>query len=407
MSKIYVARQKIINSSGRIFSYALCFRDKAEGIEKFPSSLAATSRVLMNVLTNMEFDQVVTPNGIAFIKVDDKVLDSKILEILDKKRFVLEILVHSEVDEHFISNLRYLHQEGFKIALGGFDCSAESIKKFSAIFKYIHIIKVDIQTAQSENIEKVVPRLKKMNLKLLAEKIETKEEFRLYNQMGFNLFQGFYIHKPELMEQHGTKDVTQVVIIELINLIKNEGETKVIEAFVKKRPDIVYKLIRFLNNRTSFASTITSISQIITLLGRDELLKWLLVYLYAEVSDNEISTAILDVALQRAESMQERGGFEVREEAYLVGMFSMLDILFDTKFSNLTAGVPLDRNITDAIVRNQGPYAKILSAVKKEERARLKDVVMDNFDKISIEYIIYSLELSKIKINHNSFAKKS
>jgi c-di-GMP-related signal transduction protein len=88
-------------------------------------------------------------------------------------------------------------------------------------------------------------------------------------------------------------------------------------------------------------------------------------------------------------------------------MFSMLDILFDTKFSNLTAGVPLDRNITDAIVRNQGPYAKILSAVKKEERARLKDVVMDNFDKISIEYIIYSLELSKIKINHNSFAKKS
>ncbi len=146
MNKIYIARQKIVNLSGKTFAYELLFRDSKDDIKEFPSNIKATSQVMLNTLTHMDFEGVMGKEAIAFINVDCEVIASDILELLDPERFVIEILETTEVTEKLLRNIVQLKKKGYKIALDDFDCSQEMIVKFQPLFKYLNIIKIDAMT---------------------------------------------------------------------------------------------------------------------------------------------------------------------------------------------------------------------------------------------------------------------
>ena len=106
-------------------------------------------------------------NGIAFINIEEDVLTSDIIDILDKDRFVLEILETTHLTDKVVAKIKQYHARGFKIAIDDFDCSAEMIIKFKPLFKYIHVIKIDVLMAEAENLKNVVNKLKKSGIKLL------------------------------------------------------------------------------------------------------------------------------------------------------------------------------------------------------------------------------------------------
>lgn len=394
-----MAKQKIFNRSGKVFAYELLFRDHAHGIKEFPSNVRATSQVLLNSLTNINLDELLGRDGIAFINLDEHVFTSGIIDILDKERFVLEILETTELSEPVISKIKQYHKRGFKIALDDFDCSVKMIKKFNPIFKYIHIVKMDVLAADEENLKNVMAKMKQMGIRILAEKIETEEEYRYYKEMGFDLFQGYHLHKPEVVEMDRYKDATQIIILHLIKLIKNDAQTYEIESFIKQRADIAYKLIRFINNHAKFDTYVESITQTITLLGRDKLLRWLLLYLYAEVSDNPIAENIMHIAIRRAEQMEEEAHHREKDKAYLAGMFSMLGALFETDVKNVLKDIKLDKDITDLVIHKKGKFLSSYRKVEYSEREYLKRLLCNNFDKIDITLILYALELSHIPID--------
>lgn len=401
MKNVYIAKQKIFNTKGELFAYELLYRDHEYGIKEFKTNLQATSHVLLNTLTNINIDDLLGKNGVAFINLDEHALTSGIIDVLDKKRFILEILETTDLTEKVISKISHYHRKGFKIAIDDFDCSAEMIKKFSPLFKYVNILKMDVLVAEPDNLKNVMSKFKKLGITLLAEKIETKDDYNNYIKMGFDLFQGYHLHRPEVIEVDRYKDPTQLTIMQLIKQMKDNASTAQIEYTIKQRTDLSYKLVKFLNNQEKFETEINSITQIITLLGRDRLLRWLLLYLYSEISSDPVSQAIMNIAIHRAERMEDSAKPDEKDKAYIAGMFSMLDVLFETKMKDLMKDIKMHKDITDLLLHQKGRFLASFREAEHSEKIYLRKLLIQNFDKVDLIDIVSALELNNIHIDKN------
>ncbi len=397
MSKIYIARQKIVNLNGKTFAYELLFRDSKDAIKEFPSNIKATSQVMLNTLTHMNFDQVMGKGTMAFINVDCEVIRSDILGLLDPERFVIEILETTKITEAVIRNIAQLKKKGYKIALDDFDCSQEMIAKFQPIFKYLNMIKIDAVTVCIDNLKKLMPKFRDAGLKLLIEKIENSKDYLFYKSLGFDLYQGYHIGMPETLELESAQEAIAPVVLNLISVIKKDAETSKLEKFIKQRPELAYNIIKFINNNNNIRDNVSSIIHAVTLMGRESLLRWLLVYLYSEVSANEFSEALLDAAITRAERMEESADIDIKEEAYMVGMFSMLDTLFEADIHDIFKHLRLDPVISNAVLYKSGRLGKNLLDAIKVEKDRFKEILFANYDRINSADILIALEKNNIK----------
>ncbi len=397
MSKIYIARQKIVNLNGKTFAYELLFRDSKDAIKEFPSNIKATSQVMLNTLTHMNFDQVMGKGTMAFINVDCEVIRSDILGLLDPERFVIEILETTKITEAVIRNIAQLKKKGYKIALDDFDCSQEMIAKFQPIFKYLNMIKIDAVTVCIDNLKKLMPKFRDAGLKLLIEKIENSKDYLFYKSLGFDLYQGYHIGMPETLELESAQEAIAPVVLNLISVIKKDAETSKLEKFIKQRPELAYNIIKFINNNNNIRDNVSSIIHAVTLMGRESLLRWLLVYLYSEVSANEFSEVLLYAAITRAERMEESADIDIKEEAYRVGMFSMLDTLFEADIHDIFKHLRLDPVISNAVLYKSGRLGKNLLDAIKVEKDRFKEILFANYDRINSADILIALEKNNIK----------
>ena len=262
---------------------------------------------------------------------------------------------------------------------------------------------MDTVLSEPENLEKIVNKFKGTRIHLLAQNIENRDDYHKYHEMGFNYFQGYYLDKPVTMEIIGTKEPAQFVIIQLIKIIKDNDTTEELESFIKRQPDLSFKLIQFFNTMNVFDVKIESLTQVITLMGRDKLLRWLLVYLYSEASTNPASKTILELALKRAERMEAEASFENKSKAYLAGMFSMLSSIFETDIKDLMNHMNMDKDITSLVLNKKGIFASSLMRAEDAEKAYLKKVMMTNFEKLNTTDLIYTLEDGGIEIDKDEF----
>ena len=397
--KVFLAKQKVFNRKNKKFAYELLFRDNEHGIVDFTTNIQATSHVLINILTNAKhiFDE----SGAVLVNVDEEFLLSGLIDILDKDKFMLEVLETTDLTDKVISKIKTYHKRGYKIAIDDFDCSLEMIKKFTPIFKYTNLIKIDIQSSEPQNLKNVVPKIKQKGLKILAEKVETKEEYTECFDMGFDLFQGYYLEKPQTVKIHRSRDVTQYIILNLIKMIKDDATTKLIEVYIKKRPDLSFKLVKFLNNHEKLDTQVESIVQVITLIGRNRLLKWLLLYLYSDMTDSPVSEIILAVAIKRAENMEDKAAEDEKDKAYIAGMFSLIGALFDTSNKEIIGDIKLEKDIIDLVINKKGRFLSSLLKSEESERAYLKKLFVENFDKIDLVDIIYTLGFNGIDVDQS------
>jgi len=404
MGKIYIARQSVFNVNGKVFGHELFFRDNNGGMTYFPSDLSATSRVLLNVTNHMNFDAIKgSKDHYLFINVNHAVLNSGILEMLDPAHFIIELLETTQIDENVLKRIKRLKQLGFKFALDDFDCSTRMLEQFKPVFQYMDIIKFDVISADTQRMAVLVKKFKANGKKLLAEKIETKDQYLTHSRMGFDLFQGYYFHIPENIEATMNLHTEAYDLLNLIQMIKDDNDTKEIENFFRSKPDMSYNLIKYLNSsQVGLKSEIYSIEHAIALIGRKQLLKWLLLYLYSEHHATELPERVLKTAIARAEKMEQLVPGEHNKMAYLTGMYSLLDVLFDMEMNELMGCIRLDKTISMAILEGKGVLGESLKKIKQEESHSLKQLVLDNLDRFSSEDLMELLEKAKV-IDHKHF----
>lgn len=402
MNIVRLSIQKIFNRKNQVFAYELLFKDGDDRDTGLSDSVKGTSQLVMSTITSSELDKLLGKHGLGFVNVDEFTLSKGILDVLDKDRFILNIHEDIKLDDNIINKIIQYKKRGFMISLERFDSSAEMINKFKRLFNFIDIIKMDVALSHPENLEKVMKKFEDTRIQLLAQNIETKEDYQKCQEQGFHLFQGYYLDRPEVIEIIGPKEAAQFVILQLIKIIKEDNTAnEKLEHFLKKQADLSYKLIQFFNNSEKLNVKVESLTQVINLMGRQKLLRWLMLYLYSELSRNPASKTLLDLAIKRAESMEAEASPQNKDKAYLAGMFSLLGSIFETNIKELMKHISMDSDITSLVIDKKGIFAGSLMRAEQAEKEYLRKIMIANFDKLYTTDLVNTLECGGIEIDKN------
>ena len=349
----YVARQPIFNKSKKIFGYELLFRDGMFNLFPDVDGDTATSRVLSSSFFLIGTEKI-TGGRRAFINFTRDLLVNRIPLMFPREKTVVEILEDVEPEEDVINACQEMADKGYCLALDDFSFRPE----YMPLISLAKIVKIDFRLTPPEEISELVKKLSHNDVDLLAEKVETHEEFQKALEMGFVYFQGYFFSRPQILKGRDipTFRITLMQIMAEIN--REDFQFDELEKFVSRDVGISYKLLRYINSAYfSRMENISSIKQAIVFLGERELRRFLsLTAMTKLVSDKP--DELVRVSIIRAkfcELMGGRGGLMVKPSAlFTLGLFSLIDAIMDDSMENLMEKVPLSEGIKNALIYGRG-----------------------------------------------------
>ena len=202
MDRVLVSRQPIYGADMAVFGYELLFRDSEIDRASFSDGDQATAEVILNTFMDIGLEQVVGQD-LAFINFGRNLIMANYCESLPRERVVFELLENIEPDESLLKRLRQLKNAGYRIALDDFVCA----DPFYRLLETVQFVKLDVLANDQQTIERSVATLKKFPLQLIAEKVETREQLRLCQDLGFDYFQGYYFAMPVVLSPTGVQAV--------------------------------------------------------------------------------------------------------------------------------------------------------------------------------------------------------
>jgi len=244
MQQFLLARQPILDRSQNLCAFELLFRsgNKATGANVADDTLA-TAQVMLNAFGEMGIANVLGAHK-GFINLDAKFLYSDTVELLPRQQVVLELLETVVIDAAVIARCIELKAMGFCLAL---DDVMELCDQIKPLLGLVDIVKLDLMQIDPARLPRLVKDLKQYPVKLLAEKVEGREQARRCMDMGFDMFQGYYFARPETLSGKRA-DPSRVALLRILTLMLGDADNeKIVNAF-KEHPTLVYNLLRMANS---------------------------------------------------------------------------------------------------------------------------------------------------------------
>jgi EAL and modified HD-GYP domain-containing signal transduction protein len=363
---VFVARQAILNRNQNVVAYELLFRDSPENCFPGVSDGQATARLIMENQLNLGTRHI-TSGKKALINIGPESLKLDLCEFLPCKDVVIELLETIEPSDDTYELCRKLFHSNYKLALDDFVYSPQ----WERFLKLVNLIKFDIRLTPLDEIPLVVNKLKKhKNIKLLAEKIETDEEYKLARQMGFDYFQGYYFARPAMIEQKDIHYNYGLVIAIYSEVMKPDPDVKVITGLFELDAALAYKLLRLLNSGVfPLQSQISSLKQALVYLGQARLKKFVSLIVTAHTARTK-PIELMQMCVIRArfcELIASKVAKQVQGEAFLTGLFSLLDAILDKPMDLLVDKLPFPDEIKAALTGEKNDLYYILETVKAYE----------------------------------------
>lgn len=372
----FVGCQPIYKSNLDVAAYEILYRSGTDNAASFADGDQATAELILNTFTDIGLDQVVGEHP-AFINVTRKFILDHHAYTLPKERVVLEVLEDIQPEPEILEALQGLSESGYTIALDDFVYAPH----MQPLVDLANIIKVELPAIDAAELPRHVELLRHSNAQLLAEKIETHEEFERCRELGFDLYQGYFLSKPNVVTGKRIP-VNRIAALQLVNQLCNPTtRTSDLVNTVGSDPSLCYKLLKYVNSASSgLTRHIDSISAAITLIGFRRLRSFTSLALLASASNNK-PIQLVATALTRAR-MCEQLAIERRHERpdmyFITGLFSMLDALLDQPMNEALQAVPLADSISDAILSNEGTLAEVLNCVLSYERGEWEGVILSD-----------------------------
>ncbi len=171
MNIINISKQKTFDRKNHLYAYELLFKDSLDNETGLSTSVKEVSQLIISSITSKELNILLGQKNLAFINVDAETLLKGILDVLDKDRFIFNISENIDLSDKVVAKIIQYKKRGFRLSIEHFDSSAKMITKFSRLFNFIDVIKMDIALSHPENLEKVMAKFKGSRIKLLAENI--------------------------------------------------------------------------------------------------------------------------------------------------------------------------------------------------------------------------------------------
>lgn len=365
--EVVLARQPILNAAKETPAYELLYRSANSQSANVTDARHATASVIVNALNSVGLSTLVG-KAKAFINCDRSMLLDTVFTSLDPKVFVLEVLEDVEGDEAVAKAVAGYKQAGFEIALDDFVMSPEHLARVERLVRYATYVKLDLTKNSLEQIRDAARYFRdRTSAKMLAEKVETKQDFVNCHRLGYTLFQGYFFARPEIIS--GRKlDTKARSVLNLLQLLDREADVEELEDAFKKAAELTVSLLKYINSAAVGLSTeIESIHQALSLVGYRKLQSWLTLLLYAQSqSAGSKSNCLMDHAVQRArfmENLAQRAGADkgTCQSAFFTGMMSCMDALCNQQLEGLVAEFKLGEEVTQALLHREGLLGKLLS----------------------------------------------
>jgi EAL and modified HD-GYP domain-containing signal transduction protein len=368
-----VARQPVYDPGMAVSAYELLYRESASALKAMVTdSRRATLRVIANAALDIGLDRLAggLPVHINFPR--ELLVGGEQLLPVQADRVVIQVLDDVPATPDVIEALRALRARGHRIAVGDFS-SRESDR---ALLQVADIVKVALSREQGGDLARTVQQLKGRGLKLIAEEVETIEQFERCMELGFDGFQGGFLQHPETFRAVRVPSSKIGVLRLLTELSKTEASINEVEQLVSQDMSMSYRVLRCINSSFySLPRKVDSIRQAIVILGLDPLRQ--LCSLVALQGFDDRPPNLIVVAMARARMCEQLGriiGSPDSGPFFITGLFSMLNVLTGVPIQKLVDDLPLAPEIVSALIAEEGELGAALHCVRAYERGRWREV---------------------------------
>ena len=368
--KFFLGRQPILDRNQEIIGYELLFRSADIDHAVFESYSHASSSVISLALASFGINEVLG-GKLGFINIHLELLFSEMLELLPTGQTVLELLEIIRLDESVIERCRELKEKGFLLALDDHEYDETN----TDIYYITDIIKIDILLTGMDGLPEVVRQLRKFPVKLLAEKVETIEQFQICYDLGFDMFQGYFFARPIVLNRRKI-DVSGLALLKLLQQLTMGAAIEMIEMTFKENPGLSYNLLKLVNSvALGMREKIKTLRHAILLLGLNHLRRWTQLSLFAGHDSRSMNHPLLEMAAVRGRLMEimlrqisgRAASDEQAEAAFMVGILSLLDVLFETPMEEIIATLNLTDDVSSALLQREGKLGRMLLLTEKLE----------------------------------------
>lgn len=373
--KRFLARQPIFNSERVVYGYELLYRSGAGNYYDAPSVDMASASTADNLLL-FGIDRL-TPSCRSFINCTRDFLVRDFATMLPKDRVVLEMLETIEIDDEVLAACRRLKQFGYLLALDDFLDRPE----WQPMVALADFIKVDLLATSADDQLRLAQTYAPMKIRLLAEKVETYDDFHRTRQWGYTYFQGFFFSRPEMLSRRDipANKLNYLLVLQAVN--REQMDIEDISHRIKAEASLSFRLLRYLNSPAfPLIVEVHSIPHALSLLGERGVRKWVSMIAVACMAEGK-PAELVALPLTRARFCEllgiRSGKPESASNLFLLGLLSAMDAILDMPMSDVLREISIGEDIRNALLGKSNGLRKILDLVINYERG--------NWDEISRE----------------------
>ncbi len=364
--QIFLGRQSILDRSQNLRAFELLFRSSGRNRADVGSASVATATVINHVLNEVGIESVLGSYR-GFINLDMEMLMSDAIELLPRDKVVLEILETVEPTPEIVERCRYLRDNGFTLAMDDFIRDEQALWP---LLEVTHIVKLDLQLTDRTRLAETADKLRRFNVQLLAEKVDSMGQFKVCLNLGFDLFQGYYFAKPEIIRGKRLSR-SEMLLTRLLGLLMADANTAEIEKVFKQDPGLSVNMLRLVNSvATGTNGKVTSLASALVVLGRRQVQRWLQLLLFAQLSPcKEFPSPLLQLAATRGKFMElmVAGNKTMEDNAFMTGIMSLMDTLLGMPLAEVIRELPIADEVCEALLNRGGSLGRLLTLAEALE----------------------------------------
>ena len=375
MRTVYLGRQPIFNRDLKPVAYELLYRagdtDHADR-----NDARASANVLINAFLEMGVQRVVG-KARAFVHVTPEILDDDLLRLFDPAQLVLQLMPDMAFDDVLLATLDGLRAVGYGISVDDLLVHEGTLP----LLERAHFVKVDLAAVPAEELAEHVAALRQYPVALVAEKVETHEQFAQCQALGFDLYQGYFFARPKRVARR-TMAEDRLSVMHLLTVLHNpQFELAEVQAVIQQSVSLSYRLLRYVNCAAfNLSRRINSIADATVILGQRRLRDMATLLVLTGIDDKPQELARTILARARLCASLAPPGRGNADTAFMIGLFSGLDALMDQPLADLLAGLPLTEETRLAALEHRGTFGQVLAAALALEQGDFESAALEALD---------------------------
>jgi EAL and modified HD-GYP domain-containing signal transduction protein len=340
----YIARQPILDRDQNTHGYELLFRAGPENFFHSNDPDAATCHTIDFSL--LSGSAALTGGLPAFINCTQSILRQDLITLLPRDRVVIEVLENVLANDETIAACERLRRAGYRIALDDYVPTPETLR----LLPFTDMVKVDLLTTNAARQAAIAADMRRRGIRLLAEKVESREQFDFALRLGYHYFQGYFFCRPQTltMQDIACSKLAYVNVLSIVH--RSTYDVDALEQAILQEPSLCYRLLRYLNSAAFGLFPVRSIRHALSLLGQREIQKWVSIVVAISIASDRPGELIAS-ALTRARSCEALAAISGEDcnGAFMVGIMSLMDAILDRPMELVLSQLPLNGECKDAL----------------------------------------------------------